>query len=63
MEVSDPSSGKPKNIRQIITDILGTTIAISTLTLPIFFIMNLSQNQPLDQSLQYSKVITWKRLQ
>ena len=61
MEASGPSSGKRKNIRQIITDILGTTIAISTLTLPIFFIMNLSQNQLLDQSLQQSKVITWKR--
>lgn len=60
MEAGGTSSDKHKNIKQIITDVLGTTIAISTLTLPIFFIMNLSQYQLLDQSLQHSKVITWK---
>lgn len=61
MEPSGPSSSKHKNIRQIITDVMGTTIALSTLTLPILFITNLSQNQLLDQSLQQSKVITWER--
>lgn len=60
MEASDPSSGKQKSSTHIITNILGTAIAISTLTLPFFFIINLSQNQ-LDQSLQASKVVKWEK--
>lgn len=55
MEIGDPSSVKPKSSVQIVIDIFGVIIAISTLTLPLFFILNLSQNQ-LDQSLQVSKV-------
>ena len=60
MDASGPSSSERKSTGQLISDILGTSIAISTLTLPLFFIINLSQNQ-LDQSLQQTKVITWQR--
>jgi hypothetical protein len=59
MEISDPSSGKQKSSLQIISDLFGIMIAISTLTLPLFLILNLSQNQ-LEQSLQVSKVSRWQ---
>lgn len=59
MEISDPSSGKQKSSLQIISDLFGMMIAISTLTLPLFLILNLSQNQ-LEQSLQVSKVSRWQ---
>lgn len=60
MEASGPSSNKRKSTAQLFTDLLGTLIAIFTLTLPLFFIINLSQNQ-LDQSLQTNKVITMRK--
>ncbi len=59
MDASGPSSNKRKSTAQFITDLLGTLIAIGTLTLPLFFIINLSQNQ-LEQSLQTTKVITMR---
>ncbi len=53
MEASGPSSDKQTKPRQLIIDVLGTTIAVSTLVIPLFLIMSISSD-PLDQPLRQS---------
>ncbi|WP_330202424.1 hypothetical protein [Cyanobacterium sp. Dongsha4] len=43
MEAGEPSR-KKKGIKQVSVEILGTLIALTTLTIPIFLITNFSDN-------------------